>query len=354
MSKLLTIVIPAYNSEKTINDALASLDYTYKSYFNVLIVDDGSKSSLKSHIKNWLINYSSVITCVRQRNTGWGGVINFAIKNVKTKFVKVLDSDDTVNISDFGKYIKNLITLSTKKVDAVVTNYFFKNGTTNNKIMRKYNNKNRLIISSLDDKKWIKLLTVHAFTWNTSFLNKKIKPLPLKILFTDNILIFQTVMHSKTIAIMPSNIVLYEYKIGTKDQSMSWANMFKSVAKLKHILYYLLEFSINDFRGKRLQTLVGIVKSMLYLIVLVISNDEQLYFWQKQKQYQMVISHFKSIHYPWAIRLKLSSLYKLMMTNNSYPLIHVINKIAPRIAASGYLKQLKYTFKKSKAKQQAI
>jgi hypothetical protein len=43
-----------------------------------------------------------------------------------------------------------------------------------------------------------------------------------------------------------------------------------------------------------------------------------------------------------------------MMTNNSYPLIHVINKIAPRIAASGYLKQLKYTFKKSKAKQQAI
>jgi hypothetical protein len=64
-----------------------------------------------------------------------------------------LDSDDTVNISDFGKYIKNLITLSTKKVDAVVTNYFFKNGTTNNKIMRKYNNKNRLIISSLDDKK---------------------------------------------------------------------------------------------------------------------------------------------------------------------------------------------------------
>jgi glycosyltransferase involved in cell wall biosynthesis len=52
MSKLLTIVIPAYNSEKTINDALASLDYTYKSYFNVLIVDDGSKSSLKSHIKN--------------------------------------------------------------------------------------------------------------------------------------------------------------------------------------------------------------------------------------------------------------------------------------------------------------
>jgi glycosyltransferase involved in cell wall biosynthesis len=69
MGKLLTIVIPAYNAEATIGNALSSLNYKYSKYFNVLILDDGSKKPLKPFIKKWLNDYQDVITCIRKKNT---------------------------------------------------------------------------------------------------------------------------------------------------------------------------------------------------------------------------------------------------------------------------------------------
>jgi glycosyltransferase involved in cell wall biosynthesis len=51
MSKILTIVIPAYNAETTINKTLLSLDYQCGKYFNVLVVDDGSTKPLQTFIQ---------------------------------------------------------------------------------------------------------------------------------------------------------------------------------------------------------------------------------------------------------------------------------------------------------------
>jgi glycosyltransferase involved in cell wall biosynthesis len=51
MPKLLTIVIPAYNSEMTINATLLSLDYQCGKYFDVLIIDDESTKPLQPYIQ---------------------------------------------------------------------------------------------------------------------------------------------------------------------------------------------------------------------------------------------------------------------------------------------------------------
>jgi glycosyltransferase involved in cell wall biosynthesis len=51
MSKILTIVIPTYNAEATINNALMSLNYKYQHDFNVLIVDDGGSRPVKKFIQ---------------------------------------------------------------------------------------------------------------------------------------------------------------------------------------------------------------------------------------------------------------------------------------------------------------
>jgi glycosyltransferase involved in cell wall biosynthesis len=51
MSKVLTIVIPSYNSQMTINAALLSLDYRCGKYFDVLIIDDGGSESLQPYIQ---------------------------------------------------------------------------------------------------------------------------------------------------------------------------------------------------------------------------------------------------------------------------------------------------------------
>jgi glycosyltransferase involved in cell wall biosynthesis len=51
MPKLLTIVIPAYNVENVINNALNSLDYARSKDFDVLIVDDGGSKPIKKFIE---------------------------------------------------------------------------------------------------------------------------------------------------------------------------------------------------------------------------------------------------------------------------------------------------------------
>jgi cellulose synthase/poly-beta-1,6-N-acetylglucosamine synthase-like glycosyltransferase len=51
LSKILTIVIPAYKAETTINNTLESLNYQLGNYFDVLIVDDGNPNPLLPYIQ---------------------------------------------------------------------------------------------------------------------------------------------------------------------------------------------------------------------------------------------------------------------------------------------------------------
>jgi glycosyltransferase involved in cell wall biosynthesis len=51
MPKILTVVIPAYNAETVINNALMSLDYRCGDDFDVLIIDDGSVRPIKKFIQ---------------------------------------------------------------------------------------------------------------------------------------------------------------------------------------------------------------------------------------------------------------------------------------------------------------
>jgi glycosyltransferase involved in cell wall biosynthesis len=68
MSKILTIVIPAYNAQETIIATLLSLDYQFGKYFNVLIIDDGSTKPLQPYLQPWLDRYPQIIKLIRVKN----------------------------------------------------------------------------------------------------------------------------------------------------------------------------------------------------------------------------------------------------------------------------------------------
>jgi hypothetical protein len=61
---------------------------------------------------------------------------------------------------------------------------------------------------------------MHALTWKVSLL-KKIKPLPINTAYTDNLLMFRTILQSKKVALLPRDIFIYDYKFGDVNQSMS-------------------------------------------------------------------------------------------------------------------------------------
>jgi poly-beta-1,6-N-acetyl-D-glucosamine synthase len=91
-----TIIVPCYNEEKTIDATISSLfalEYP-KHLFNIIIVDDGSTDGTWKSIKK----YEGLpgVSTLKKENGGKHTALNYALKYVKTELVGCLDADSVV------------------------------------------------------------------------------------------------------------------------------------------------------------------------------------------------------------------------------------------------------------------
>jgi glycosyltransferase involved in cell wall biosynthesis len=85
-----SVIVPVYNGEKYIREAIDSiLNQSYKD-FEVIVIDDGSKDNTLSIIKE----YAGKIRWKSQKNKGQASAINEGIKMAKGEYVAYLDADD--------------------------------------------------------------------------------------------------------------------------------------------------------------------------------------------------------------------------------------------------------------------
>lgn len=105
--KTFSIIIPAYNSAKFIDNCLLSIiNQNYDlNKIEVFVIDDGSSDSTNEVVSKYK-NYK-FIKYIKKQNSQWGGVINYAKENklVNNDYVMVLDSDDM--LSKNALYIVN-------------------------------------------------------------------------------------------------------------------------------------------------------------------------------------------------------------------------------------------------------
>ena len=93
---LISIIMPVYNGEKYLKDALDSVLKQSFSDFEVICIDDGSTD--KSH--EILTNYAtqeSRIKIIHQKNKGVIEARNNGVKQAKGTFIYFLDSDDIID-----------------------------------------------------------------------------------------------------------------------------------------------------------------------------------------------------------------------------------------------------------------
>jgi glycosyltransferase involved in cell wall biosynthesis len=91
---MISIIIPSYNSEKSICRALNSIiNQTYNN-FEIIIVDDGSTDNTKELIKSFLENKTVQYTYIYQKNSGPSSARNNGVINAKGEYIAFLDSDD--------------------------------------------------------------------------------------------------------------------------------------------------------------------------------------------------------------------------------------------------------------------
>jgi len=98
----ISIIIPVYNGEKTINRTLDSLIQQTCNEFEVIVIDDGSTDKTKDILKNYKAlfkNANRQIKIINQENSGVSVARNRGIIEARGKYVAFLDSDDYLSPS---------------------------------------------------------------------------------------------------------------------------------------------------------------------------------------------------------------------------------------------------------------
>lgn len=107
INKIVSVIIPMYNSEKTIKRTLNSvINQSYKN-FEVIIVNDGSTDNSPDIVEQFIKSNSSYdITLVNQNNQGVSVARNNGIKLAKGQYIAFLDSDDYWETNKLYEQIK--------------------------------------------------------------------------------------------------------------------------------------------------------------------------------------------------------------------------------------------------------
>ncbi len=85
-----TVIIPAYNAERFIRQAIDSVVVQTFRDFEILVIDDGSQDKTAEIAES----YKNPVICFRKQNGGASSARNFGIINAQGEYIAFLDSDD--------------------------------------------------------------------------------------------------------------------------------------------------------------------------------------------------------------------------------------------------------------------
>ena len=119
MKNKISIIIPFYNSSKTIRKCVESvLNQTYQN-FEALFINDGGNDDTLDILKSYQVNDNRIVILDKE-HSGVSSTRNFGLKHASGEFVQFLDSDDYLEPTMFEEMIK---VQKENDADLVICNY---------------------------------------------------------------------------------------------------------------------------------------------------------------------------------------------------------------------------------------
>lgn len=123
-TKKISIILPVYNSEKTLSRVINSIiNQTYKNY-ELIIINDGSTDNSDQICKKYSEKYSQ-IKYIKINNTGVSSARNLGMKSATGNYIMFVDSDDEYykdTLETVEKYMDNENELIIFGYDRIHTN----------------------------------------------------------------------------------------------------------------------------------------------------------------------------------------------------------------------------------------
>lgn len=242
--KLLTVVIPAYNTEKYLSRCLDSLsfDESVLNELQIIIVNDGSTDQTLDLAKIYEKKFSGAVSVISKKNGGHGSAVNCGFKAAIGKYFKVIDSDDWVNIDDFAAFVKSLKEIQS---DIVVSNYIEDHLYDDTTRVFTFNTHGNLkqpienIVNFIDDLDFFFRFSMHSMTIKTKSLQKVWGDgLLEKTFYVDQQYVAKVLECAKDYCM--SDFDIYRYFIGRPEQSVGLEGFWRHRSDHERVLRWLL------------------------------------------------------------------------------------------------------------------
>lgn len=105
MSALISVIIPAYNSEKCIGKCIESIQASLYENLEIIVVNDGSKDNTLEVVKSYAESDGRIVV-VDKANGGVSSARNAGLDRASGEYISFIDSDDYVSEDFYSKLIK--------------------------------------------------------------------------------------------------------------------------------------------------------------------------------------------------------------------------------------------------------
>jgi hypothetical protein len=248
--KVLSFIIPAYNSEKYLDKCISSmLVPEVLDQLEIIVVNDGSKDATVTVAQEYCHRYPNTVRLISQENKGHGGALNTGCAAAQGKYLKVIDADDWVQSEHLPSFVK---ALESCESDVVLTHYRTVNistGELRNWMLRPERFDTLHTFESIISNWWQfeSGLTFHGITYRTGFYHQQGHQLAEHVFYEDHEFATYPCCHAAGITAL--DLSVYDYRIGDVNQSVSDANQLKRISHVETVLRKMTDAYSNLAEG---------------------------------------------------------------------------------------------------------
>jgi glycosyltransferase involved in cell wall biosynthesis len=226
--KLLSIVVPSYNSQDYLRRCLDSVVQGGPEV-EVIVVDDGSTDHTADIAREYCKLFPDIVRLEQKENGGHGSAVNRGLDVATGLFFKVVDSDDWLDIPSYRRALKAL--RANQSLDLLIANYvyeYFYNGKRNIVRFRNIFPQDEVIgWNRMQRFRLSQLMLMHSLIYRTQLLRDCGLRLPEHTFYVDNLVAYLPLPYVKKLMYIDCN--LYRYFIGRPDQSVNTSVMIRRI-----------------------------------------------------------------------------------------------------------------------------
>lgn len=283
MSKLLSIIVPCYNSQDYMKRCLKTL-LPGGDRVEILIIDDGSTDHTCQIANQYATDYPDIVRVIHQANGGHGAAVTTGIYHAHGTYLKVVDSDDWLDAKNYPKVLDTLeqFTRPGDQIDMLITNFIYDKLGAKHKKTMSYSQLPERTIFSWDEFKLHAghYLLMHSVIYRTSLLRDQVQlKLPKHCFYVDNLYVFEPLPFVKKMYYL--DLPLYHYFIGRSDQSVHEDVMLRRIDQQLAVNRRMIDFFVNHVNvktrcGRYMRSYLEIITTVSSVLLVRGGHPDQL------------------------------------------------------------------------------